>query len=78
MLTVGWQGTGSQAVAMPAGAGCFAFRDLALAGAAGGSVALAAPEIAVVTLPWPAHGVATGRSRASSRSTANLFRNATV
>lgn len=78
LLTVGWQGAGSQAVAMPASAARFAFRDLALAGAAGGSVALAAPEIAVVTLPWPAHGAATGRSRAGSRSTANLFRSTTV
>jgi 4'-phosphopantetheinyl transferase len=78
MLTVGWQGAESQAVAMPASAARFAFRDLALAGAAGGSVALAAAEIAVVTRPWPAHGAATGRSRAGSRSTANLFRNTTV
>jgi 4'-phosphopantetheinyl transferase len=77
VLTVGWQGAGSQ-VAMPASAARFAFRDLALAGAAAGSVALAAPEITLVTLPWPAHGVATGRSRASSRSTANLFCSTTV
>ncbi|GAC1615901.1 MAG: 4'-phosphopantetheinyl transferase superfamily protein [Bradyrhizobium sp.] len=74
MLTVGWHGAESQAVAMPASAGCFAFRDLALAGAASSSVALAAPEIAVMTLPWPAHAVAAERSRAGSRSTANLFR----
>jgi 4'-phosphopantetheinyl transferase len=74
MLTVGWRGAGSQAIAMPASTGRFAFRDLALAGAASGSVALAAPEIAVVTLPWPAHGVATGRSRAGSRSTASRCR----
>jgi 4'-phosphopantetheinyl transferase len=73
MLTVGWQGAGSQATAMPASAGRFAFRDLALAGAVSGSVALAASEIGVVTLPWPAHGVATGRSRGGSRSTASRF-----
>ena len=78
MLTVGWQGAESQAVAMPASAARFAFRDLALAGAAGSSVALAAPEIAVVTLPWPAHGAARGRSRAGSRSKANLFRSMAV
>jgi 4'-phosphopantetheinyl transferase len=77
-LTVGWQGDGSQTVAMPASAARFAFRDLALTGAAGSSVALAAPEIAVVTLQWPAQGVATGRSNGRSRSTANRFRNATV
>jgi 4'-phosphopantetheinyl transferase len=78
MLTVGWQRAGSQAVALPASAGRFAFRDLALAGAASGSVALAAPEIAVVILPWPAHGVATGRSRAGSRSTASRLRSTAV
>jgi 4'-phosphopantetheinyl transferase len=71
MLTVGWQGDESQTVAMPASAARFSFRDLALADAAGGSVALAAPEIAVVTLLWPAHSAATGRSRAGSRPTAN-------
>lgn len=78
MLTVGWQGAESQAVAMPASAARFAFRDLALAGAAGSSVALAASEIAVMTLPWPAHDVATGRSRAGSRSTGDLFRRTAV
>jgi 4'-phosphopantetheinyl transferase len=56
MLTVGWQGAGTQAVAMPASAAGFAFRDLTLAGAFSSSVALAAPEIHVLTLPWSSLG----------------------
>jgi 4'-phosphopantetheinyl transferase len=72
MLTVGWQGAGTQAVAMPASAAGFAFRDLTLAGAFSSSVALAAPEIAVLTLPWSSLTVATDRRGESGTATCQL------
>jgi 4'-phosphopantetheinyl transferase len=55
MLTVGWEGTCSQAVTMPESADRFTVQDLALPGSASGSAALAAPAMTVETRPLLSH-----------------------
>ena len=56
LLTVGWEATRSQAVAMPNQLGGFAVQDLAVPAGASGSVALAAPVMAVETRRLPTAG----------------------
>jgi 4'-phosphopantetheinyl transferase len=56
LVTVGWEETRGQVVAMPNHVAGFAVRDLAVPAGASGSVALAAPAMAVETRRFPPTG----------------------